>query len=68
MGISMRNFRPALEDSLILRLLKDQGAIAGFVRTATIQGMMAYETESETYGVAHNPFDRTRTPGGSSGK
>jgi amidase len=64
----MRNFRPALNDSLIIQLLKEQGALAGFVRTATIQGMMLPETQSETYGIASNPFDRTRTPGGSSGK
>ena len=66
-GISMRNFRPALNDSLIVQLLKEQGAFPGFVRTATIQGMMLPESESATYGVAANPFDVTRTPGGSSG-
>jgi amidase len=68
MGISMRNFRPALNDSLIIQLLKEQGALAGFVRTATIQGMMLPDTVSETYGLGANPFDQTRTPGGSSGK
>jgi hypothetical protein len=68
MGISARNFRPALQDSPILQLLKEQGALAGFVRTATIQAMMLPETESETYGIGMNPFDKTRTPGGSSGK
>ena len=68
MGISTRNFRPALEDGLILQLLKDQSALAGFVRTATIQGMMLPDTISDTYGVANNPFDLERTPGGSSGK
>jgi len=67
MGISMRNFRPSLKDSLIIQLLKEQGAIAGFVRTTTIQGMMLPETLSETYGIGCNPFDLARTPGGSSG-
>ncbi|UJR21485.1 hypothetical protein I4U23_024569 [Adineta vaga] len=67
MGMTMRNFRPSLKDSLIVQLLKEQGALAGFVRTATIQGMMLPECESETYGIVGNPFDRTRTPGGSSG-
>jgi amidase len=67
MGMTMRNFRPALEDSLITQLLKEQGALAGFVRTATIQGMMLPDSECETYGLADNPFNRTRTPGGSSG-
>ncbi|CAF0980341.1 unnamed protein product [Rotaria sp. Silwood1] len=67
MGIAMRNFRPALKDSLIVQLLKEQGAFPGFVRTATIQGMMLPDTESETYGIAHNPYDLTRTTGGSTG-
>ena len=68
MGMAMKNFRPSFKDSLVLQLLKEQGALAGFVRTATIQGMMLPESESETYGIAANPFDRTRTTGGSSGK
>jgi amidase len=68
MGITARNFKPSLKDSLIIQLLKEQGALAGFVRTATIQGMMLPETYSETYGLGVNPFDKARTPGGSSGK
>jgi len=68
MGISTRNFQPALKDSLIIQLLKEQGALAGFVRTATIQGMMLPDTDSETYGLGTNPFDQGRTPGGSSGR
>lgn len=68
MGMSTRNFRPASKDSLIVQLLKEQGAIAGFVRTVTIQGMMLPDTYSETYGLGLNPFNKDRTPGGSSGK
>ena len=68
MGMAMRNFRPASSDSLIVELLKQQGALVGFARTATIQGMLLPDTESETYGVADNPFDSTRITGGSSGK
>ncbi|CAF1381919.1 unnamed protein product [Adineta steineri] len=67
MGIAMKNFRPSSKDSLIVQLLKEQGALAGFVRTSTIQGMMLPETENETYGIATNPFNSTRTTGGSSG-
>jgi Asp-tRNA(Asn)/Glu-tRNA(Gln) amidotransferase A subunit family amidase len=67
MGMSIRNFRPSLKDGLIIQLLKEQGALAGFVRTATIQIMMLPETLSETYGIGRNPFDLERTPGGSSG-
>ena len=67
MGMSMRNFKPSTKDSLVIQLLKQQGALAGFVRTATIQGMMLPDTESATYGVGRNPFDYDRTTGGSSG-
>jgi fatty acid amide hydrolase len=67
MGMSIRNFRPSLKDGLIIQLLKEQGALAGFVRTATIQIMMLPETLSETYGIGRNPFDLERTPGGSFG-
>jgi hypothetical protein len=67
MGIAMRNFRPATADSLLVYLLRQQNALAGFVRTATIQGMMLPDTQSETYGIARNPYDTTRTTGGSSG-
>lgn len=68
MGIAMRNFRPAAQDSLIIQLLKQQGAFPGFVRSATIQAMMLPDTESLTYGIANNPFNLDRTTGGSSGK
>jgi hypothetical protein len=67
MGMSVRNFRPSSKDSLIIQLLRQQGALAGFVRTTTIQLMMLPETYSETYGRGHNPYDLGRTPGGSSG-
>ena len=68
LGIASRNFRPVLEDSLVLRLLKDQGALAGFVRTTTMQGVMLPDTVSDTYGVTLNPFNPERSPGGSSGR
>ena len=67
MGMSKRNFQPSTADGILVRLLKAQGALAGFVRTATLQGMMLPETDSETYGVALNPYDQRRTTGGSSG-
>ena len=67
MGLSVRNFRPSSKDSMIIQLLRQQGAVAGFVRTTTIQLMMLPETYSETYGRGDNPYDLGRTPGGSSG-
>ena len=68
LGISPRNFRPVLEDSLVVQLLKDQGALAGFVRTTTMQGVMLPDTVSDTYGVTLNPFTSERSAGGSSGR
>ena len=68
MGLAMRNFRPSLQDSLVLELLKEQGAIGGYARTTTIMAMMMPDCESLTYGQTYNPFNLTRTPGGSSGE
>lgn len=67
MGLSMRNFRPSTNDGLLICLLKAQGALPGFVRTATIQGMMLPESDSATYGTVLNPYDQRRSAGGSSG-
>jgi Asp-tRNA(Asn)/Glu-tRNA(Gln) amidotransferase A subunit family amidase len=68
MGMVMRNFRPSTEDSLVFELLKEQGALGGFVRTCTVQSMMVPDGDSLTYGQTYNPFNLMRTPGGSSGK
>mgnify|MGYP000141481393 CR=1 FL=1 len=43
MGVANRNFKTIWEDGLIVRLLRQQGAFPGFVRTATIQAMMLHK-------------------------
>ncbi|CAF4526751.1 unnamed protein product [Rotaria sp. Silwood1] len=67
MGMTMRNFRSALKDKLIIQFIKQQDTLAVFVRTATIQSMMLPDIGGENCRVAVNPFDRTHTRGGSSG-
>ncbi len=57
---------PAAEDSLVVRRLRD----AGFVllgKTATPEFGTISFTESERFGPTRNPWDTSRTPGGSSG-
>lgn len=54
------------EDALLLEILINAGAVP-FVRTTLPQAVMALETESNIYGTTTNPYNRTLTPGGSSG-
>ena len=65
-GCAARVFKPASSDSLLVQLLKDQGAIP-FVRTNVPQMLMLPESCNAVWGAAKNPFDVSRTPGGSSG-
>ncbi len=46
--------------------MRKAGAIF-FVRSNLPQSLMIYESFNNIYGRAENPWDRTRTPGGSSG-
>jgi len=65
-GLAVRTFAPAPADAVLVALLKEQGAIP-FVRTNVPQLLMLPESDNLVWGCALNPFDITRTPGGSSG-
>ena len=54
-------------DATVVRRLKDAGAI--IVGKSNVHFMLADfgQTANELYGVTNNPWDLTRTPGGSSG-
>ncbi|KAK3588105.1 hypothetical protein CHS0354_012163 [Potamilus streckersoni] len=54
------------DDAVLVKVLRKQGAIP-FVRTNIPQIMMTYECSNPIYGRTDNPYDATRTPGGSTG-
>jgi len=58
--------RVAARDSEVVRILRAAGAIPLGKTTLPELGMHPF-TESITWGVTRNPWDRSRTPGGSSG-
>jgi fatty acid amide hydrolase len=65
-GVTWKLDHPDQETALAVTLLVEQGAIP-FVRSNVPPAMMWCETSSKTYGRAQNPWDRSRTVGGSSG-
>jgi amidase len=57
---------PAAHDAVLVARLKAAGAIVlGKTNVATM--LADWQTANPVYGVTSNPWDRTRTPGGSSG-
>jgi amidase len=58
--------RPATADGEIVRRLRTAGAVI-LGKTNVPELTITPWTESPTFGVTRNPWDRTRTPGGSSG-
>jgi fatty acid amide hydrolase len=65
-GACCRLFAPAEEDAVLVAVLREAGAIP-FARTNVPQLLMLPESFNAIYGVARNPYDLGRTPGGSSG-
>ena len=60
------NTTPAAADGEVVRLLRAAGAVVVGKTTMPEFGAFPY-TESTSRGLTRNPWDRTRTPGGSSG-
>eukprot|EP00041_Stephanoeca_diplocostata_P024890 m.641015 g.641015 ORF g.641015 m.641015 type:complete len:572 (-) comp22626_c0_seq3:1731-3446(-) len=65
-GLAAKTFQPAQEDSVIVEMLRDAGAIP-FVRGNIPQCLMIPESSNAIWGTALNPWNIARTPGGSSG-
>lgn len=65
-GLSWKLDYTDSETFILIELLKKHGAIV-FVRSNVSQGMMWIESKNRIYGQALNPWDISRTPGGSSG-
>jgi amidase len=56
----------AEEDALAVARLKDAGAVV-LGKTNVPLGLGDWQSYNDIYGATNNPWDRTRTPGGSSG-
>jgi amidase len=57
---------PVVEDALVVARLKAAGAV--IIGKTNVPVMLAdWQTANPVYGVTRNPWDPTRTPGGSSG-
>ncbi len=60
-----REFRPA-EDALAVQRVKSAGGVI-LAKTNVPIGLADWQSYNEIYGVANNPYDLSRSPGGSSG-
>ncbi|NXL06505.1 FAAH1 hydrolase, partial [Mesembrinibis cayennensis] len=58
--------KPAAEDSVVVQVLRRQGAIP-FVKTNVPQSLISYDCKNLIFGQTFNPLLYTRSPGGSSG-
>ncbi|XP_019135084.2 fatty-acid amide hydrolase 1 [Larimichthys crocea] len=65
-GVVVYLDQPAQTDSVIVEVLKRQGAIP-FVKTNLPQGLLNYDCGNHIYGQTVNPHNLQKTPGGSSG-
>jgi len=65
-GSKVRAGNVPRKDAVLVQRLRSAGAIVLGV-TNTPEFLMAWETDNLLYGRTNNPWDMTRTPGGSSG-
>ncbi|XP_028260637.1 vitamin D3 hydroxylase-associated protein-like [Parambassis ranga] len=65
-GVSCYLDQPVQEDSVIVQVLKKQGAIP-FVKTNLPQALLNYDCSNPIYGQTKNPHNPQKTSGGSSG-
>lgn len=66
LGMQARRNKPAAGDAVVVRLLREAGAIV-LGKTNVPQLLLAQETENAIWGVTRNPWNLRRVPGGSSG-
>jgi amidase len=64
--VGRRNAPPAENDATLVKRLRQAGAIP-IAKTNLPDLLFSFETDNYIYGRTNNPYDVTRTPGGSSG-
>ncbi len=64
--IGRKNATPALEDATVVQRLRSAGGIP-IARTNLPDLLFAFETDNLIFGRTNNPYDLSRTAGGSSG-
>jgi aspartyl-tRNA(Asn)/glutamyl-tRNA(Gln) amidotransferase subunit A len=65
-SLALRGTAPPLEDAPAVARMREAGAVF-LGKTATPEAGCKIVTCSPVHGITHNPYDLTRTPGGSSG-
>jgi amidase len=65
-GIPGTGQPPAAEDAVLVRRLKEAGAIV-IGKTNVAMQLADWQSSNPVYGTTNNPWDLARTPGGSSG-
>uniref|UniRef100_A0A9L0SQ73 Fatty-acid amide hydrolase 1 n=2 Tax=Equus TaxID=9789 RepID=A0A9L0SQ73_HORSE len=66
LGLSLNEGVPAECDSVVVQVLKLQGAVP-FVHTNIPQSMFSYDCSNPLFGQTINPWKSSKSPGGSSG-
>lgn len=66
LGLRSREGRPATGDAVIVRMLREAGAVV-LGKTNVPQLLLAQETVNNRWGRTHNPWNTGRSAGGSSG-
>ncbi len=64
--LGRRNAAPAEKDATLVQRLRQAGGIP-VAKTNLPDLLFSFETDNLIYGRTNNPYDNTRTPGGSSG-
>jgi amidase len=64
--IGRKNAPPALQDAILVQRLRSAGGIP-IAKTNLPDLLFAFETDNFIFGRTNNPYDLSRTPGGSSG-